>query len=125
MRIPISDIIVLRRVGIFGPSSSAYADLLLDTGAALTTLSRSVLQVAGYDVENLSEQQKIVTGNGVVLAPIVRVHKLQLLDLEVQDLLVCVHDIPEVAHVEGLIGVNFLKHFRTVIDFPAGYLDIS
>ena len=35
------------------------------------------------------------------------------------------HDIPELAGIRGLLGLSFLRHFRTVIDYQQGYLEIS
>ena len=125
MRLSIRDLIVLRRVHVLGPQGTAQADLLLDTGAAITTLSTSVVEAAGFDLSTIVQTQRIVTGNGVVEAPFLLIPELRVMELSVTDLLVCVLDIPEVAHIEGLLGVNFLKRFRTVIDFPQGFLEIS
>ena len=35
------------------------------------------------------------------------------------------HDIPELAGIRGLLGLSFLKHFRTMMDYKEGYLEIS
>lgn len=125
MRMPLHDLAVLRRVRLVGPAGEAQADLLLDTGATLTTLSKSVLEAAGYDLNQTEGTRRIVTENGVVELPVIRVHELRIDELEVTDLLVVVHDIPEVAHVEGLIGVNCLRQFRIVFDFPGRSLEIT
>lgn len=94
MRVPASEAIVLRRAKIIGPSREAQAGLLLDTGAALTTLSRSILELAGYDVSQATASKRIVTGNGVVEVPVMRVLELRIEELTVKDLLVCVHEMP-------------------------------
>lgn len=125
MRTTIRDLVVLRRVKVVGPGGLAYADLLLDTGAALTILSRSVAEAAGYDVAATTRNQKIVTGNGVISVPVMSVEELRIQELVVSNLEVCIHDIPEVAHVEGLLGINFLKRFRTLLDYPNGILEIT
>lgn len=118
MQLAIADTIVIPRVEVVGPSGISRADLLLDTGAALTTLSRAVVESAGYDVSGVTDFRSIVTGNGVIRAPVLRISELRIRELVVQSLLICVLDIPEAAHVEGLLGINFLKEFRTVIDYP-------
>ena len=125
MRQPVSNIIVLRRVEIAGQGGAVWADLLLDTGAAITILSKTTIETAGYDLSAASESQRIVTGSSVIEVPVIKVAELRVQELVVKDILVCVHNIPEVANIHGLLGMNFLKHFRTVVDFLAGYLEIS
>lgn len=45
-------------------------------------------------------------------------------DLRVADLEVVCHDIPELAGIEGLLWLDFLRHFRVVTDYPAGFFEI-
>ncbi len=125
MRQPIRDLIVLKQVEVDGPDSTSRVDLLLDTGASVTILSRSVLESAGYNLEGLKDSLKLVTGNGSIELPMIRVDALRFGVHEVHDLVVGVHDIPGVGNIEGLLGVNALRHFRTVLDYPQGYMEIT
>jgi hypothetical protein len=34
------------------------------------------------------------------------------------------HDIAEIAEIEGLVGISFLKHFRISLDFKKKILEI-
>jgi hypothetical protein len=34
-------------------------------------------------------------------------------------------DIPELAEIEGLLGLSFLKYFRVVMDFKKSILEIK
>jgi predicted aspartyl protease len=124
MRQPTERLLILRRVEVHGPGSTSLADLLLDTGAAMTMLSPTLVEAAGYDISSASSRQTLVTGNGVVEVPVIRVAELRVSELAVRDLLVSVHEIPEVAHFEGLLGLDFLRHFCTTIDYLNGYLEI-
>jgi len=45
--------------------------------------------------------------------------------MEASNVEIICHDIPELAGIRGLLGLSFLKHFRTVIDYKAGYLEVS
>lgn len=49
---------------------------------------------------------------------------IELGDLRLANLEVVCHDIPELAGIEGLLGLNFLRHFRVVIDYPSAILEI-
>jgi predicted aspartyl protease len=46
-------------------------------------------------------------------------------ELAAEEIEVICHDSPELAEIEGLIGLSFLKHFRLVVDFKRGILDIT
>jgi hypothetical protein len=35
------------------------------------------------------------------------------------------HDIPGMTGIRGLLGLSFLKHFRTVVDYRQGFIEIS
>lgn len=100
-------------------------DLVLDTGAAFVALSWSVLKTIGYDPAAVPERQEIITANGVIEVPKLRVESVAVGDAEVRDVEVICHDIPELAGLRGLLDLSFLKHFKTVIDYRAGYFEIS
>ena len=122
---PISVPLLARNVKITGPKGSVRVDLLFDTGAAFVALPRSVLKAIGYDPAVVPERQEIITANGVIEVPKLRVEGVTVGDAEAQGVEVICHDIPDLAGVQGLLGLSFLKHFRTVIDYREGYLEIS
>jgi clan AA aspartic protease (TIGR02281 family) len=125
MRFPIDIPLVVKNVKISGPKGTVRVDLIFDTGAAFTALSRSVVKIIGYDPALAKERQEIITANGVLDVPKLRVVSIAVGDIEVKDIEVICHDIPELVEVRGLLGLSFLKHFRTVIDYREGYLEIS
>lgn len=124
MRLPISIPIVVRNVKITGPKGSIRVDLIFDSGAAFTAISWSVLKVIGYDPAVVPERQEIVTANGVIEVPKLRVKSITVGDVKAREIEVICHDIPELAGIRGLLGLSFLKHFRTVMDYKEGYLEI-
>jgi len=125
MRIAIGIPLVVRNVKVLGPQGFARMDVILDTGAALTVLSWSVLKVIGYDPAVAPERQETITANGVIEVPKLRVQSITVGDAEARDVEVICHDIPELAGIRGLLGLSFLKHFKTVVDYRGGYLEIS
>jgi len=67
----------------------------------------------------------IITANGVIEAPLITVAGIQMADLRAEAVDVICHDIPEITGIEGLLGLSFLKHFRTSIDFTTMVLEIN
>ncbi|HID30220.1 MAG TPA: peptidase A2A [Desulfobacterales bacterium] len=124
MRLSLSIPIVVRKVKITGPKGSVRVDLILDCGAVFTVLSWSVLKVIGYDPAVVPGRQEIVTANGVIEVPKLQVESITVGDVKAQQVDVICHDIPELVGVRGLLGLSFLKHFRTVIDYKKGYFEI-
>lgn len=125
MRFPIGIPLIVRNVKIAGPKGSVRVDLVFDTGAAFTPLSWPVLKLIGYDPAVVPERQEIITANGIIEVPKLRVDGITAGDAEARDVEAICHDIPELTGARGLLGLSFLKHFRTVIEYRGGYLDIS
>ena len=46
-------------------------------------------------------------------------------NVEAREVEVICHDIPELAGIRGLLGLSSPKHFRTVIDYKQGFIDLS
>ena len=125
MRLPTGIPLIVRNVKIVGPRGLVKVDMIFDTGAAFTALSWSVLKLIGYDPAVVPERQEIITANGVIEAPKLLVEKLAVGDMEARKVEVICHDIPELAGIRGLLGLSFIKHFRVVIDYKEGYLEMS
>ncbi len=125
MRLPVGIPLIVRNVKITGPKGSVGVDLIFDTGSAFTALSWSLLKIIGYDPAVITERQEIVTANGVIEAPKLRVDSVVIGNVKAREVEVICHDIPELVEVRGLLGLSFLKHFRTVIDYKEGYLELS
>jgi len=125
MRMPVGIPLVVRNVKITGPNGSVRVDLIFDTGAAFTVLSWAVARVIGYDPATASERQEIITANGVIAVPKLCVESVIAGEAEARNVETICHDVPELVAVRGFLGLSFLKHFRTVIDYREGYLEIS
>jgi len=124
MQAPLDVPIVVRRVEFHGPTGVREIDMILDTGAVYTVIAWDVAKDVGYDPAISLQRTPIVTANGVIEAPLITVDAVQLAELRVQNVDVICHDIPEIAGIEGLLGLSFLRHFRTVVDYSKGILEI-
>ncbi|MFH1029405.1 MAG: retropepsin-like aspartic protease [Pseudomonadota bacterium] len=125
MQMPLDIPIVVRRVEFHGPTGIREIDMILDTGAAYTVVAWDVAKDIGYDPAVSPQRMPIVTANGVIEAPMITVDAVQVAELRVQNVEVICHDIPEIAGIEGLLGLSFLRHFRTVVDYIEGNLEIT
>jgi len=125
MQMPLGIPIVARRVEFHGPTGVREIDMILDTGAVYTVIAWDVAKDIGYDPAVSLLRMPIVTANGVIEAPMITVDAIQVAELRVQNVEVICHDIPEIAGIEGLLGLSFLRHFRTVVDYTTGNLEIT
>jgi clan AA aspartic protease (TIGR02281 family) len=99
--------------------------MLLDTGAAYTALSWEVAKDLGYDPAGSPERVSIVTANGVIEVPKLTVQRIVFRELFVRRVEIICLDVPELAEIEGLVGLSFLRHFRVLMDFKKGLLEIK
>lgn len=116
--------IVIPRVKIEGPKTFREIDMILDTGAAYTMISWDIAKDIGYDPAGSRKRTSIVTANGIIEVPLLKVKKIIVKDIAVKNVEVICHNIPEVVGIEGLLGLSFLKEFRTLIDYRKKILEI-
>ena len=100
--------------------------VVLDTGASLTILATDIMARLGYDPANPDlDRQRIVTGSGVEYAPRTAVRSATAIGQKITNLDVLCHDLPSESGVDGLLGLNFLRHFKLTIRFRKGTIDLS
>lgn len=101
-----------------------HAVLLLDTGASLSIISTALLSNLGLSYQHTNRTGWFNTANGRVQAPIVRIDSLSLGDQTVKAIEVAVIDLPS-DNLDGLLGMNFLRHFDFFIDQDNHILRLS
>jgi clan AA aspartic protease (TIGR02281 family) len=116
--------IIFQRVRIDGMHASREIDMILDTGAIYTAISWDIAKDIGYDPAIAQNRVPIITANGVIEVPKIKVEAIGFRELYVEDVEVICHDIPEIAEIEGLLGLTFLKHFKVLLDFKNSIIEI-
>jgi Aspartyl protease len=96
---------------IFNGSLKAY--LQLDTGASSTLVSR---RIANRLTLSALGSRKGVTVGGPITVSVARLGSLNVGGAEVRDLIVSIHDFSPDPRVEGLLGLDFLRHFHVSLD---------
>lgn len=116
--------IILRRIRIDGLHNSREIDMILDTGAMYTAISWDIAKDIGYDPAVATDRVHIITASGVIEVPKIKIHGIGFGELYAEDIEIICHDIPEIAEIEGLIGLSFLKYFKTSLDFKNNIMEI-
>jgi clan AA aspartic protease (TIGR02281 family) len=107
------------------PADAESLRLLIDTGASMTILTHDALQRRGLRYQDTGRIQLFSTANGQVRAPIYILESLSVGDWYVQQLEVGILDLGGQAGIDGLLGMNFLSHFRFFIDQNKTVLRLS
>lgn len=113
-------------VPVLWPSASRPAQLLLDTGASLTTLTFEAFQTiaAQADYEHVGSRM-FHTASGISKGDIYRFSQLQLGSFQLQNVDIAVLDFPMADNVHGLLGMNILGKFRFHIDQQNAVLELT
>ena len=92
--------------------------LLVDTAASMTILSPKAMQRLGIAVPATAPKvMGTVVGGGTFSMPYVRVSSLRVGEFGVENIDVGVYDaLPQASAVDGLLGGNFLNHFKVTVD---------
>jgi len=96
--------------------NAVEARLLLDTGASLTVIKPDIVQAVVADLASDAQLQTFNTANGRRQAPVLVLNSLSISDETVYDIAIGVFDLGATPGIDGLLGMNFLKHFRFFVD---------
>lgn len=94
-------------------------DILLDTGASITTIDPDVL--ASLRIKDTGRSIALGGVGGMVASRLVEITEISLGQARVHDLEVAAHRIPELQTISviGLLGQDFLNHFVMELDSNA------
>lgn len=116
---------IIIQVQIWGPTGNAVVNLALDTGATSTIIRTSVLQFVGYDPALATEHRRMTSVTGIEIMPRLAIDKIEALGQERLSFPVIAHTLPPTAPVDGLLGLDFLRSQRLVVDFRAGQIELA
>lgn len=97
--------------------------LMIDTGAAVTVLEPAMLRQLGYSLDG--RRELFATAGGVVEAPVVTLGRLALGGSGIRELAVGGMDLNLPGDIDGLLGMNFLRHFEFRIDQEGAALHLE
>ena len=110
---------------LWGPQSDSVIRLALDTGATGSMINWDILVLLGYDPAAVQNRIQMTTGSGVEFVPVVSCSRIQALGFERKDFQILCHTLPPSATVDGVLGLDFLREKKVVLDFREGKLSIE
>jgi predicted aspartyl protease len=99
---------------ISGPVAATEARLVLDTGAAATTLVPEVIVRIGYTQRDSYKKARVHTAVGEEHGYWIHVVEFTVLGVTTPDFALAVFPLGH-QDVDGLVGMNFLRHFNLEI----------
>lgn len=99
--------------------------LAVDTGSSFTVIPYEAAVKLNLDLTQAQEKETIVTANGLVYAPVIKVPLFGALGIELHDFKVLCHDLPVQSRVEGVLGLDFLSHFQPYRKFEEEIFKIA
>jgi clan AA aspartic protease (TIGR02281 family) len=103
--------LIFVRGRIAGPLGTRIARLVLDTGAAYTTITPEVADDLGYGARDGRWRTRVKTAIGSEQGYVVTVAQLSVLGVAARSLPVHVFDLGH-DDIDGLVGLNFLSQLN-------------
>jgi clan AA aspartic protease (TIGR02281 family) len=125
MKVPLQIPIIIERLKVIGPQASREVDMIFDTGARYTSFSWDTLKDIGYDPAVSPERIPVITANGSIEVPLLKVYQIVWGDIVKNNVPIICHNIPKLVGVDGLVGLSFLQHFEINLNFKKGILEIK
>lgn len=98
--------------------------LLIDTGASYTIVSWETLTSLGIDPASSQTRRALMTANGLIQAPEVKVDDFYCFGHHVPDFPLVAHSIPLGATVDGVLGMNFLRQYTAKLSLKEGVVEV-
>lgn len=98
-------------------NGSTETDLLIDTGASLTTISQQTFDsVRDHTRFEFLQHRLFNTAGGVTRGQVYRVARFSIGDISIANIEIAVLDLPDKSQLKGLLGMNVLHRFRFHLD---------
>lgn len=110
---------------LWGLTGDTVVRLALDTGATGSVVSWDVVVLLGYDPAIVPERVQMTTGSGLEFAPRIVVEKIEALGQERRNFPVLCHTLPPSATVDGVLGLDFFRGRRLMVDFRTGLVTVE
>jgi len=107
-----------------GQNDVVACKLLIDTGASYTILPRELLDNLSYNLVISKIKVRLITASGSIIAPQIKVEWIHSLGTKFEKFPVVAHTLPKDMHIDGILGIDFLKNAKVQIDVSKGHIII-
>jgi hypothetical protein len=97
---------------VWGAHRRRELRMALDTGAGETIILPEILDQLGYNPRHGEAITKVRSAVAEEPGYLLRVVRFRALGHEFTDFRIHAHDLPEGVGIDGLLGLNFLRHFN-------------
>jgi predicted aspartyl protease len=108
---------------LYGSQADTIIHLARDTGATGSMINWDVAILLGYDPSSVKDRIQITTGSGVEFAPRIVIEKIDVMGRSIENFPMLCHTLPPSATVDGLLGLDFFRGERLILDFQKGIID--
>jgi len=112
-------------VRLWGPAGDTIAHLAMGTGATGSLVNWDIAVLLGYDPAATRERIRVTTGSSVEFAPQIVVQRVEALGRERTDFPIVCHTLPPSAAVDGVLGLDFFRGTRLVLDSRNGLVTVD
>lgn len=100
---------------VWGPHGDRELLLVIDTGAAATSIEPAVLDGLGYSSQDAIMRTRVPTPAGVQHGHLFQVRRFHALGAELSGFVVQSLALADEYGVDGLLGMNFLERFNFTV----------
>ena len=117
--------VIILPVKLVGPNGEKWTQAIFDTGATYSMFPPVVLKAIGYDLTKLSNTVKIITASSVEYVPMVKIPRLEIFGVSIENVTAVSHLLPPTTPAQGLIGISTLNHFDYELNFSDNSLIVK
>ena len=117
-------------VRVKGPKGVREFRAILDTGSTDSSIPLQDARQLGYDAyyddfSKTGEGTNGISKTAMFETDEIVLEEVAVADLVARDVKALTLDLPRFSGIEAILGISFLRHFNTCIDFEKGYLTIE
>ncbi|MBC2717160.1 MAG: hypothetical protein HF978_17785 [Desulfobacteraceae bacterium] len=99
-------------------------NFVIDTGASMVTIPTAAVKKLGIEINDSTPIRELITAGGVIEAPQIILHSIQLDGWTEYNITAYVIDMPDQSGF-GLLGLNYLNRFRMDLNAKSGVLTLA
>jgi len=116
---------LLVKAKLIGRKFSVSEDAVMDTGAAFTVIPPETADYLELELNEDYPKATLVTASGIIETPVKILNRIEVANIKAKNLPVVIHKIPDPAPVKILLGMNFIKSVKLIVDGKNGTFDLE